>query len=205
MQHSITDKAADMEDGFASTDSVDEDASWHIAKLRFSELRDLIEMMRCETIKQAIAHQLKLFREEKAYPPDNHWQIIPYIDAIDKRKLVKNIREAKTIIPFLKWHFDHQTASAKFVRMWGLFCSKMGILEFMYWSTSDTGLRGKSAIGGEVRKPRQQLRWVSHYFKKLDLGYGKRQAANESIERLVKSIISNPNAVPAGFMSGPET
>lgn len=190
-------------------DIVSERANWDMLKLQFSDLKDLLRM-RFETKEEAVGEKVGGKWENRAprwEDPEigtdvKAWLLVPYVEGIDQERLQENIREAKELVPLLEEYFQAEILSLAFLKLWGAFCSRVGVVQFLYFSETYIARGRIGAAGRNAFNLDAQRRWMSHYIVKRSPKHGELDNIRNALESLVISIVEGKRPPPGGFDIG---
>ncbi|KNY14725.1 hypothetical protein AKG11_23100 [Shinella sp. SUS2] len=162
----------------------------------FGSLAILLDI-KFETVDEAVGKEVPGKTGKNQWVPttprwggERAWLILPYIDALDQKRLQEQFEIAMELAPLIREHIARRDLSPDFLDRWGRFRAACGLLEFLYHSETSVGHRRSARAGGQAKTQisEEHQRWFAHYFLR-NYRRGKRPEAEQVVTKLINGIV----------------
>lgn len=169
---------------------------WTRIEMVFGSLAILLDM-KFETVDQAVGEEIPGKTGDDKWAPTTprwdgvrSWLTLPYIDALDQKRLKEQFEIALQLAPLVREHIEKRELSPEFLDHWGRFRAACGLLEFVYCSETSVGHQRSARAGGQakVQFSEDHQRWFAHYFLRK-YRRGRRPEAEQAVTKLILEIV----------------
>lgn len=169
---------------------------WSRIEMMFGSLSILFDM-EFETEQQAVGEKVRTktgkrewLSNEPRWDGVRSWLLLPYIHALDERRLREQFEIGRTLAPKIREHIVKRELSLEFLDEWGRFRAASGLLEFLYESKTSIGHQRSAYAGGEAKREisEEHQRWFAYYFLRK-YKRGQRPEAEAAVVAFINAIV----------------